>query len=478
MFSVSPLASSLKPGSPLKSVSAPEISAPLSVPPQAPTWRRRLLRHAVPALAALGLVGGVVAATRHHTSTAKPVARRAFAAPGVKETDSGSQVRWHQDGIDVVIDKSFSDLAGAGVYWSAVDAWRKTGAVLPSISTNQADGRKVGYDPDGKNENVVVYAPYGWSKAKGALAITVLTFDDMSGRIVDADVLLNGGGRFFATFDHDEADQSGSAISIEGTKGDDSDSSSNASGHTPRFDVQNVLTHELGHFFGLGEDYSDTHATMFASTRPGETNKRVVSPADSGVVTALYAESTPGASSSLVKGGCGGAKLARGDAPSGPGLIGFGAATAGLLLLAASRRNGATRLVPVRAQRRASRALARFGGWLTVAGTFALLSPPELSAAPSDQAARGDAEVEITSVQPRWSEGIVETELRMRVTTCHVANCPTEEQKVVAFGGRLGNLTQVVGPYAVPTVGARASVRLRDARGLLQSFSPNLQLRP
>jgi len=218
---------------------------------------------------------------------------------------------------------------------------------------------------------------------------------------------------------------------------------------------------------------------MYASTRPGEINKRVVTAADTGVVTALYAESTSTHAAGLVKGGCGGAKLARGDAPSGSGLIGFGAATAGLLVLAAARRNRAARLFPVRARRRASRAsLARFGGWLTVAGTFALLSPPELSAAPSDLTSRGDAEVEVTSAQPRWSDGIVETELRLRVTACHVANCPTDEQKVVAFGGRLGSLTQVVGSYAVPAVGARAAVRLRDARNLLQSFGPNFHLRP
>jgi hypothetical protein len=478
IFSVSPLAASLKPRAPTKSISAPENVAPPSIAPQAATWRRRLLRHAVPAVAAVGLVGGVLAATHHRAETAKPVTRRAFAAPGVKETDSGSAVRWRQDALDVLIDKSFSDLAGTGVYWAAVDAWRATGAVLPSISTSQAGDRKVGYDPDGKNENVVVYAPYGWSRAKGALAITVLTFDDMSGRIVDGDVLLNGGGRFFATFDHDESDQSGSGVSIEGAN-DSADSDANTtSGHTPRFDVQNVLTHELGHFFGLGEDYSDDRATMYASTRPGETNKRVVSTADGSVVTALYAESPDGASSSLVKGGCGGAKVARGNSPTGPALTGFAAATAGLLLLAASRRNRAARLAVARARRPSRSGLARFGGWLTVAGTFAVLSPPELAAAPADQATRGDAEVEVTSAQPRWSEGIVETELRLRVTTCHVASCPTEEQKVVAFGGRLGKLTQVVGPYAVPQVGARASVRLHDARGFLQSFRPNLQLRP
>src|SRR5262249_54519947 len=157
-------------------------------------------------------------------------------------------------------------------------------------------------------------APYGWSKAKGALAITVLTYDDMTGAIVDADVLVNGGGRFFGVFDHDESDQSSAPYSIEGKSSDSDDGTSIDSSKPPRFDVQNVLTHELGHFFGLGEDYDDSMATMYASTRPGETNKRVVTSTDGSVVSALYA--APMASSSTqAQAGCGGAKLARGQLP-------------------------------------------------------------------------------------------------------------------------------------------------------------------
>ncbi|HEY3594961.1 MAG TPA: hypothetical protein VGL13_13850, partial [Polyangiaceae bacterium] len=359
IFSVSPLAASLQPGRPKSIAARGEAAAAASEP----TWGKRALRHVAPALAALGLVGGVWAATHHHeaTATAKPVTRHGFASPSTKATDDGSTVRWRKDSIDVVVDQTFSDLAGDKVYGNAVDAWRATGATLPSVSTTKGQGRKVGYDPDGSNENIVVYAPYGWAKANGALAITVLTYDDMSGGIVDADVLMNGGGRYFANFDHDQSsdDDDGSTVSIEGNKdGDDSTTTATIkTGQTPRFDVQNVLTHELGHFFGLGEDYTDAHATMYASTRPGETNKRVVTPIDSGVVTALYAQTLAPAQAGA---GCGGAKLAQGDTPTGAGLVGFGAAAAGLMLLAASRRNRAVRLIPVRARRGSRAGLARY----------------------------------------------------------------------------------------------------------------------
>jgi hypothetical protein len=44
-------------------------------------------------------------------------------------------------------------------------------------------------------------------------------------------------------------------------------------------DVQNVMTHELGHALGIG-DCMDRKATMYVSTKPGETQKRTLEPGD------------------------------------------------------------------------------------------------------------------------------------------------------------------------------------------------------
>jgi hypothetical protein len=287
---------------------------------------------------------------------------------------------------------------------------------------------------------------------------------------------------------NDEPQETGAPVSIEGGAGASADEHSGDNGKTPRFDVQNVLTHELGHFFGLGEDYDDAKATMYVSTRPGETNKRLVSISDGGVMSALYAESASGAPADGSRAGCGGAKLARGNVPGASAWIGFGTAALGLMLLAAARRQrSALRVLPAQIRsRRRSRgiATARFGGWLTVASSLAILSPPRLEAAPAETAggdalsAHGDAEVQVVGAEPRWSDGIVETELRFRVMNCRVANCPSEEQRVVVAGGKIGGLTQVVGPYAVPEVGARAIVRLRDGHGLLRKLGPTFQSRP
>jgi hypothetical protein len=468
---------------------APDDSPAGSVPPQQPyrsipipneesgadyrRWRRTVARLAILPAVAAAVAGAAFLAGKSDWIDRVTQPTRGVATPGMKPAAKGGHVRWHTDAIDVVVDKSFTDLAGPKVYGAAVDAWRATGAALPSVSSKSGKERQIGYKSKGENENVVVYAPTGWAKANGALAITVLTYEEESGRIVDADVLLNGGGRYFALFDSDQS--SGDPISIDGSGTASSGTGTATTSKTAKFDVQSVLTHELGHFFGLGEDYDDVKATMYVSTRHGEIHKRLVSRGEGAVMTTLYTDDVAaGDDPAQARGGCGGAHLARLGTPSSA-WIGFVVAGLGLGLYAAARRARAQEPVRVRLRAPSSRRLGRIGGWLTAIGLLTSLCPPVVEAAPEEASARGDAEVEIVKAEPRWVDGLVETELTYRVTTCHVASCPDGDQLVTAMGGKIDGLSQIVGPFAMPVVGARVSIGLRDARGLLKTLRTNFQ---
>jgi hypothetical protein len=241
--------------------------------------------------------------------------------------------------------------------------------------------------------------------------------------------------------------------------------------------VQSVVTHELGHFFGLGEDYEDAKATMYISTRHGEIHKRIVTKNEGAVMTALYTdEISTSDDRTEARGGCGRAQLARTGSPSSA-WIGFVVAALGLGLYAVARRARPTeQRALVQAGRAApGRRLRRVGAWLTAAGLITSLTPPTVEAATDEAFSRGDAEVEIVDSKPRWVDGLVETELTYRVTTCHVATCPVGDQRIVALGGKLDGVIQMVGPFAIPQVGTRVALGLRDGRGLMQTLRLNLQ---
>ncbi len=122
--------------------------------------------------------------------------------------------------------------------WSAV-ACSDWDFVYAGTTTDVA----VGFDADDleANTNVVVFNETDfWTDSYAAL--TLITFHAETGRIYDADVEFNG-------TDYD--------FSIGQPGGD-------------TFEVEDVLTHELGHFVGLGHS-EVVEATMAAGSLPGET---------------------------------------------------------------------------------------------------------------------------------------------------------------------------------------------------------------
>src|SRR5688572_10857975 len=167
--------SSKAPGAPEISPSVPpgaQRSIPVPGEASAPgyrTWRRSITRVAVLPAVALAVAGAAFVASKGDLLLRSSQPTRGVGTPSLKQTKTGAHVRWHADAIDVVLDKSFTDLAGPKVFGAAVNAWRATGATLPSVSTKTAKERELGYKSKGTNENVVLYAPTGYSRANGAL---------------------------------------------------------------------------------------------------------------------------------------------------------------------------------------------------------------------------------------------------------------------------------------------------------------------
>jgi len=127
----------------------------------------------------------------------------------------------------------------------------------------------VGYDPnqEDKNQNMVLWVTDNsdWGHEPGILALTRLTFGACSGLIYDADIELNAAQFSF----------SADPIPANGT-----------------IDLENTLTHEIGHLLGLDHSY-DFHATMYPQAPEAETSKRDLNEDDINGLCCLYGNGNP-----------------------------------------------------------------------------------------------------------------------------------------------------------------------------------------
>jgi len=133
---------------------------------------------------------------------------------------------------------------------------------------------------------------YGcWEQTEGAIAVTTTTFDNRTGQILDSDIELNGAGFAFTTVDAPRCTR----VPAPGAN------------DCVATDVQNTVTHEIGHFIGLAHT-ADPNATMYATEPQGETDKRDLSEDDVAGVCAIYpqGEAPPSFCSESESGGTGG----------------------------------------------------------------------------------------------------------------------------------------------------------------------------
>lgn len=166
------------------------------------------------------------------------------------------------EGVESAVEASIAEWRTAAADCS--DLVLRMGATPTDESTNLFGGMRDG-------ENRIVWREDEWplEVSPDALAITTTVYRTASGEILDADIDVNG-------------------VHFQWSATDDPAATLN--------DVQNTLTHELGHLLGFAHTI-EPEATMYGSSDPGEIAKRSLHADDIAAVCTVYpfGRESPGA---------------------------------------------------------------------------------------------------------------------------------------------------------------------------------------
>jgi len=323
-------------------------------------------------------------------------------------------VRWRSEHVAFTVDPSLDEAGPAALsaVHAATTSWQSVGADTPAISVHAGEASALGFVLGGKNQSTVRLASDGEPLAKGALAITVVTYDAKSRTILDADVVLNGLYRF----------SDGSPGAKQGKK--------------KLFDLQAVLTHELGHAHGLGDDHEHELAVMYEKTLPEDLGKRALSAEDEAALLGLYGQDVDSSEANTSASCASGA--ARPSAWSGAGVI--------LALAALARR------------RRNTGRVAALGLGVALVAAPASASGPIDFSAPSAVAV-----ATVAGLTSRWQDGLIVSELALADVSC-AGDCEALAEPVLVPGGRIGDVAQVVTHVDLPEPGARVVLEVIEGR--------------
>jgi hypothetical protein len=186
---------------------------------------------------------------------------------GSNGSGSGPYLYWDKTSFPVPYFIHLPSFTGMQNFADAVDAsfrpWRSpenTSIEFLSMGCTDATPNR----NDGINTIAIISSEWPYDPA--AIAITrnfyVSGTSARAGQILDTDILINEVDFTFST-----------------------------TGAAGRHDVRNILTHEVGHFLGLGHEAGtiDPDATMYALAAPGETKKRDLAENDLQGLLAAYA---------------------------------------------------------------------------------------------------------------------------------------------------------------------------------------------
>lgn len=341
----------------------------------------------------------------------------------VRKDSQGDVVRWDRR-VEFVIDAHFAQQLGLpdapGAVTAAAATLAQSTAALEVLVRQGDHEASLGYarEANAVNENSIVVLE-DWPYEGGALAVTLVTLNARTNQVLDADIAVNAAQHdfFIAVGDRPRADGK-------------------------KYDLQNTLTHELGHALGLMHSREDELAVMYPSSAPGETCKRTPASDDIAGLVELYGAAVEPAVPEV---GCAAA----------PGRLPL-VVVAALLLLALKRR---ARPAPALA------ALGRAGLVLfAVGGASGAQAAEPAREDPVDEISWG----EVVATASRWlpDTRVIVTEVEVEVLRCVKGACAERRVKVQVLGGRVGDLEQVVDHLPAPRRGSQ--VVLTRRRGHLR----------
>ena len=357
----------------------------------------------------------------------------------LKHASNGQPLRWPVTQVTYVVDPSLEEAVPGGreAVGTALRGWSQA-AGGPALSAVEGKGKaKPGLD----GQNSVLLAPDGYAPAGNALAVTVTSYEDATGTIVDSDIVINGAHSFAVLAAGAKAARGATPMSTEGASSDDD-------GKIAPCDLIHVLSHEVGHTLGLADETASTSALMYSFTTPGDASVRTPSSDDIDGVTAAYGATAGAAGDSPGKSsGCNvtGAKTGPEDALGAMALM----AGAGAWLAARRRVRGARLAIAIAAT------------WVV------LVSCPEAARSASNPSAiTSDGIAKVARVSTTNEGGIFVTTLDLTPTACRRDPCPTKARAHV-WGGTLGGITQRIGvetdaDTGIPQVGDVVGVSFLD----------------
>jgi hypothetical protein len=139
---------------------------------------------------------------------------------------------------------------------AALNAWSAADSRAPAIAV-ASDGTATG--PSADHQDDAMFAPMD------SLTLAVTYTWQWSDGDVESDIVLNSGGAWF------QAPAEGSGCYP-----------------VAAYDVQDTLTHESGHLYGLGHAPNSPYNTMYPSALPGETYKLSLAPGDALGINHIY----------------------------------------------------------------------------------------------------------------------------------------------------------------------------------------------